>query len=216
MEGYPDNVRSGGFVGEFESYCASELISLGLVRQEWRVGRPGNIQMLVFEVLKNRYILGGYDTKELDVLYNASTSGPLIGISVKTMMSSINKNVNNRWEEMVGDAANIHSRYPMLVLGFLMVLPYRTGKNVIIDSSGQPTDLARMIERKLLGVSGRSDISQLHSTYERAALAVIDFDATAPARPSIHPDFPSEPLRLDSFFDELVNLYKRRNPYLPL
>ncbi|MDW8352182.1 MAG: hypothetical protein RML99_09750 [Anaerolineae bacterium] len=132
-------------------------------------------------------------------------------------MSSIAANAKNRFEEYLADATNLHMRFPMLVFGFLMILPYQgmSGKLTerVIDESGQPTSLAWRVLRLLQGVSGRIDPESLVGHYEEAALLVINFSAT-PVQ--VHPSFPDEQsgLRIEDFFDRLAARFWQRNPTL--
>lgn len=170
-----------------------------------------------FRLRENGVVLGAYFPKELDVYLEGDSSGPLLGISFKCMMSGIGKNVNNRWEELVGDASNLHSRFPMLALGYVMVLPTVTrpkqGNKAerIIDTNGEPTPLARQIEGKLLGIRGRSRPIDLPTTYEEVALPVVDFESSPPC---LCPNFPGPDLRIETFYDRLVSRFRERNHYL--
>lgn len=213
-------VRSGEFISHFQDHAEYELMQLGLPPADIGVG---NRQSIPFHLKKNQYVLGAYFPKEMDVWVGADSSGPLLGISFKSMMRGVGQNVNNRWEELVGDAANIHSRFPMLSLGYVMILPAMSFKGsgadempepLIDPSTGGPTNLALQIERKLLGIRGRKQPVELPSVYEEVALAVFDFGLK---RPKLHPDFPrpESPLRIERFYEELVGHFQRRNTYVP-
>jgi hypothetical protein len=210
-------VRSGGFIGHFQRHAIQELDRLGAVPPpiRWQQGEP-----ITFALRETRRVLGAYFPKELDVFVEGTSTGPLLGVSFKCMMSGIQKNVNNRWEELVGDASNLHSRYPMLSLGYVMVLPAVTrlteGKTTrterIIDEEGKPTPLARQIEAKLRGIRGRQKPVELPTTYEEVALAVFDFGAK---KPRLNTRFPSAELRIEPFYDRLVASFRDRNKYVP-
>jgi hypothetical protein len=216
--GFPGNVRSGKFIKEFEGYCARELGRVKLPPIPFPVG-PFSREKVEFHLDQGTYVLGGYYAKEVDVVLTADHSGPLMGISLKSIMRSISNNVNNRWEETVGDAANLHSRFPMLALGYLMIVPYAGYQDsatkkleYIIDSYGVPTALARNLERKLRSLQGRDDSTDLPSYFEEVALCVLDMD---PKAPKLHPSFPSKDLHVNSFFDRLVKRFRDRNSFLP-
>ena len=213
-------VRSGEFISHFQDHAEYELLRLGLPPADIGVG---NRQSIHFHLKKNQYVLGAYFPKEMDVWVGADFSGPLLGISFKSMMRGVGQNVNNRWEELVGDAANIHSRFPMLSLGYVMILPTMSYKGTgddgarepLIDpGTGRPTNLALQIERKLLGIRGRRQPVELPSVYEEVALAVFDFEAD---QPRLHREFPGPKslLRIERFFDALVGHFQRRNTYVP-
>lgn len=218
FSGFPKNVRSGEFVRCFQDYCAKEFAKRGLPPNPIAirpVGRP--VVNIKFTTEQSYYAVGGYYTKELDLAVSSSASGPLVAVSLKTMMSSVGKNVNNRWEEAVGDAANLHTRFPMLVLGYLMIVPYvavdADGRAERIVDVGGPTTLGQSIEQKLRALGNRQRTVDLPSSYEEVALCVIDF-AASPA--TIHPTFPNHDsgLRIEGFFDRLTDRFKERNPQL--
>lgn len=151
-------------------------------------------------------VLGGYMEKEIDVCYIVEDTGPLLAVSVKSQMSSIAKNTINRFEEYVGDATNLHTRYPMLVLGFLLLVPV----NEETFRGGEPTDALLRVTRLLEQAAGRVDPSGTPGSYEACALLVVDFASDPPV---IHPDVPGKasPLRIERLFQSLVELYRRRN-----
>jgi hypothetical protein len=209
-------VRGGNFIATFEQYSEQELRLLGLpplpIVSNNRVRQT-------FDFSQTSYILGGHYVKNVDVTLQSSSSGPLLSISLKSMLSSIEKNVNNRWEEAIGDAANLHARFPMLVLGFLVILPTVAiatpggrVEEIIDQATGQPTALADAIVRKLSAARGRRTPTDLPSYYEEIGIAV--FDPTPPF--ALHPTFPdpASNLRIDYFFDRLADRFRERNPHL--
>lgn len=209
-------VRGGGFIRHFHEWCERELQRAGLPPAPLMVGRR---EVVAFNLSRSVRILGGYVDKEVDISLQSDTSGPLLAASVKSQMSSIAANMKNRFEEYLADATNLHSRFPMLVFGFLMIVPYAVydaNGNIVeevIDSSGQPTALAQRLKGLLQGVTGRSEPTSLPGAYEEATLLVLNFTA-APV--PVHPTFP-EPtsnLRIEDFFDRLMRCYRQRNPYL--
>ncbi len=209
-------VRGGGFIRHFHDYCERELRRAGLPPGPITVRRR---PVVTFSLSRDVRILGGYVDKEVDVSLQSNTSGPLLGVSVKSQMSSIAENTKNRFEEYVGDATNLHSRFPLLVFGFLMIVPYAVHdasgnvREEVIDRSGQPTATAQRIKSMLQGVTGRVEPTSLPGTYEEAALLALDFTVTPV---TVHPTFP-EPasnLRIEDFFDRLMRRYRQRNPYL--
>lgn len=216
--GFPDNVRSGKFVRHFQQYCEQEFARLGLPPRGIEIRPFGREPVKIeFRAEHSYYTVGGYYTKELDLAISSSNSGPLVAVSLKTMMRSVGKNVNNRWEEAVGDAANLHARFPMLALGYLMIVPYAStdndGRTEHIVDGGGPTTLGRSIEQKLRGLGNRQRAVDLPSSYEEVALCVIDFAANPV---TIHPTFPGDAsgLRIENFFDRLTARFRERNPQL--
>lgn len=157
---------------------------------------------------KRLRVLGGYLEKEIDVCLMVEDTGPLTAISVKSQMSSIAKNAINRFEEYVGDATNLHTRYPMLVLGFLLLVP--VVEETYDRPNRRPRELLRRIRALLEQATGREDPWGAPGSYEASALAVVDFDQDPPVVLADFPE-PGGSLRIEAFFDRLVALYRRRN-----
>lgn len=67
------------------------------------------------------HVMGRAYSKQSDVLIASWTAGVELLISTKTMLSSYQKNLRNRFEEGYGDAKNLRGRHPMAALGFLFV-----------------------------------------------------------------------------------------------
>lgn len=215
-------VRSGKFMHSFEEQSQAEFVKLGLTEGKSDEGA-------VMEYRRNKTALGAHFPKSLDLWYCAEGSGPLLGVSFKSMMREVGKNVNNRWEELVGDAANLHSRYPMLAFGYVMILPFMSITTVdrvidkkkskveidepLIDATGTPTALAQSLVQKFRAVRGRRDAIEPASLCEEVALAFFDFSKSPPVLHATFPETRSR-LRLDFFFDRMAWHYKNRNAYL--
>ena len=56
-------------------------------------------------------------------------------ISVKSPMTSIDKNVGSRFEEALGDVFTLHEKYPFCVFGFVYMIPK-------IDHAKNPSNLS--------------------------------------------------------------------------
>jgi len=155
---------------------------------------------------------GGYLAKQMDVSVLVEDTGPLLAVSVKSQMLSIRKNAINRFEEYVGDSTNLHTRHPMLVLGFLLLLPVCEDT---VDSSNQPTEALERIAHLLEQATGRDEPIGALGSYEASTLLLVDFAASTP---ELSLDFPTpgSPLRVEGFFNRLVALYTRRNRELAL
>lgn len=203
--GGPTAVRTGGVIQPLHQFCAMELARLPVPRElihplnSARTGR------------KRLRLLGAYMPKEVDVAVVAPDSGPLIAISVKSQMSSIAKNTINRFEEYVGDATNLHTRFPMLVLGFMMLVP------VCAETfgAGGPTDALKRIAALLERSNARKVITEPSGSYEVSCLMAVDFDAP---QPKPLDDYPARGslLRVETFFDRLWTLYQERNQFVKL
>ena len=66
-------------------------------------------------------ILGGLKTKNVDVVVNKPTLGPVIAISCKGVTKSF-RNLPNRMEETIGECTNLHITYPAMVIGYFALL----------------------------------------------------------------------------------------------
>lgn len=84
---------------------------------EERFEKPGARRALPAEA----HVMGRAYSKQSDVLIASWAAGVEVLISTKTMLSSYQKNLRNRFEEGYGDAKNLRGRHPMASLGFLFV-----------------------------------------------------------------------------------------------
>lgn len=159
-----------------------------------------------------RQPFGAYHAKEVDVSAALDETGPLVVISVKAPVSSVAKNAVNRYEEAIGDATNLHTRFPMLVFGFLMVLPKVPE---LYDPVSGPTSALTRLEGLIAATSNRRNITDPSGAYEAAAVAVIDYDTDPPNLLADAPG-PTSGLRIDDFLDRIMKIYEERNRALLL
>jgi hypothetical protein len=103
------------------------------------------------------HVLGRAYSKQIDVLIASWPAGVELLISTKTMLSSYQKNLRNRFEEGYGDAKNLRGRHPLAALGFLFV----TGADIPDTSLSFAIDMLRKL-------TSESDV------YECACLLVLD------------------------------------------
>ncbi|CAN5179932.1 hypothetical protein BH18ACT12_BH18ACT12_18480 [soil metagenome] len=199
-------VRTGGVISPLHEYCAAELRAGGLPTEyihppaERRTRSPRRLR-----------ILGGYMPKEIDVCLIPPNSGPLLAISVKSQMSSIVKNTINRFEEYVGDATNLHTRFPMLVLGFLMLVPVANET----FAGGKPTAGLTRIASLLERANARQKVNEPPGSYEASALLLVDFTSEPPRVVTTFPNPRAQAaLRIETFFDRLVTIYHERNQFV--
>jgi hypothetical protein len=64
-------------------------------------------------------MIGEFYRKQIDVLVSDWDRGVEVLVGTKSMTSSFAKNINNRWEEFVGEVRNLRGRYPLASLGVL-------------------------------------------------------------------------------------------------
>lgn len=67
-------------------------------------------------------VMGSAYSKQADVVIASWAAGIEVLISTKTMLSSYQKNLRNRFEEGYGDAKNLRGRHPLASLGFVFVV----------------------------------------------------------------------------------------------
>lgn len=132
-----------------------ELALTKKLRQEVeaRFDKPGARRALPAEA----HVMGRAYTKQSDVVIASWAAGVELLISTKTMLSSYQKNLRNRFEEGYGDAKNLRGRHPMAALGFLFIAG--------ADIPGTSLDFAIDMLRKL---TSENDV------YDCACLLVID------------------------------------------
>lgn len=80
---------------------------------EERFDKPGAKRALPAEA----HVMGRAYSKQSDVVIASWAAGVEVLISTKTMLSSYQKNLRNRFEEGYGDAKNLRGRHPMASLG---------------------------------------------------------------------------------------------------
>jgi hypothetical protein len=76
---------------------------------EERFDKPGAKRALPAEA----HVMGRAYSKQSDVVIASWAAGVEVLISTKTMLSSYQKNLRNRFEEGYGDAKNLRGRHPM-------------------------------------------------------------------------------------------------------
>jgi hypothetical protein len=99
------------------------FVKLGLTRAlrtqvEGRYSSSGARKALPAEA----HVMGSAYSKQADVVVASWSAGVELLISTKTMLSSYQKNLRNRFEEGYGDAKNLRGRHPLASLGFAFVV----------------------------------------------------------------------------------------------
>jgi hypothetical protein len=84
---------------------------------EARFPTPGARKALPAEA----HAMGSAYSKQSDVVVASWAAGVELLVSTKTMLSSYQKNLRNRFEEGYGDAKNLRGRHPLASLGFIFV-----------------------------------------------------------------------------------------------
>jgi hypothetical protein len=179
---------------------------------------------------KERTVLGGLKTKNVDVVVTKEGIGPVIAVSCKGMTGAF-RNLTNRMEDTIGECTNLHITYPALVLGYLFVIranrhvgsiaeaipPYNSepirqlaANDIAIQEGGEPVESIIRFHSALRELTGRRGIRNDVSRYEAVALAMME--AWGEQAGELLPHFPPEdsPLRLDRFFQTLYLRYEER------
>lgn len=168
------------------------------------------------------HVMGRAYSKQSDVLIASWTAGVELLISTKTMLSSYQKNLRNRFEEGYGDAKNLRGRHPMAALGFLFV----AGADIPDASLAFAVDMLRkLIAEKdvydcacLLVIDGAAGVEEDDRSDTRpvdgepSALRVLpgidsdDLGERAPLPGGAPPEPPTRPVsvRLDRVPDDLA------------
>jgi hypothetical protein len=128
-------------------------------------------------------VLGGLKTKDIDVVVNKASAGPVIAISVKGTTGAF-RNLTNRMEEAIGDSTNLHLMYPGLVYGFFQIIranhagtPGLAGPNdLAIDPAGQVVISLRRYHDVLTSLTGRRMVRDDPTRYESLAMAMVSPD----------------------------------------
>ena len=163
-------------------------------------------------------VFGGMKTKQIDVVVAREGIGPVVAISVKGTFNAY-RNLMNRMEEAIGDSTNVHVMYPGLVYGFLHVL--RANRE---DKGYSPKDLGIAadgdVSNKIVGyaaalseMTGRRFVRNDFTRYESVALVLVENESPHEIG-SVFPNFPvpASPLRIESFFSRLFEVYDLRFP----
>lgn len=99
-------------------------------------------------------VVGEFYPKQIDVFMGSLERGPDLMVSTKSMSSSFNKNISNRYEEFLGDAENLRTRFPLATISVVY----------LVDSSilESPSAFKRLTEMLLrLDRRGRYDSATL-------------------------------------------------------
>jgi len=143
-------------------------------------------------------VLGRAYTKQVDVLIAQWSRGPELLVSTKSMVSSFRNNLPNRFEESYGDAKNLRGRYPLVSMGFLMLM-----RSTVADEPGTLDRVTDML-RKL-----RDD----QDVYDATCLVLAEWaDAPDFAGVTIRQDLVPPELSAGAFLAGLVDAVLVRTP----
>lgn len=156
-------------------------------------------------ILKNKKIapadarvLGRAYVKQVDVLIAQWSRGPELLISTKSMVSSFRNNLPNRFEESYGDAKNLRGRYPLVAMGFLILIRSTAAK--------EPGTLDRVVDM-LRKLRDEKDV------YDSTCLVLGEWiDPPMFRGVQLRNELVPEDLRADAFLSNLIGAVLDRTP----
>jgi hypothetical protein len=132
-------------------------------------------------------VLGRFYTKQVDVVVSDWRRGPDVLVSGKSMFSSYLNNINNRYEEAIGEAHNLRDRYPLAAMGFVYLV-----RDDVFEGGGF------QILRDLLVRLRKPD-----GPFDATVLLVAEWDDDTNELARV--EDPAPALALPRFFEDLLN-----------
>jgi len=186
---YNEAVRTQKFIRLLHDWAIKELKKIG-------IKNSGKIK-----ILTEAKVPGYFKVKNVDILVQHEIAGPILIISVKSLMSSITNNFTNTYEGMIGDVIGLHERYPYLIMCHLFLMP----KEVLKRKETFPIQYySRLLDK----INGRKNETDDVRKYERIGLLFVDFKSKPPKVVKDIP--PQKGLRIETYFDDIAQLYKDR------
>lgn len=208
-------VRGKSFIKILDSYCLYELSRLGIKAEEnISIGSGENGHKKTKVMMKQEVtIFGSHRPKDIDICIYSSESGALLAVSTRSQMSSVGKNIINYYEGIIGDVISLHQRSPCLVIGEVYLVPtapikIKDGK--VMKEKIDYNNIARLFKN----ITNRATSDASPDKYEHFAFLVVDFSKPQPELIDLGTRY--EDLKIDNFFDKLLETYNERNPFLRL
>ena len=132
-------------------------------------------------------ILGRFYTKQVDVVVSDWRRGPDVLVSGKSMFSSYLNNINNRYEEAIGEAHNLRDRYPLAAMGFVYLV-----RDDVFNGGG--FEILRDLLIRLRKPDG---------PFDATVLLVAEWEDNTNKLARI--EDPAQALALPRFFEDLLN-----------
>ena len=200
--GHNTATRSGELPGVLEDFGIDQL----------KKGITSPMQKKV-EIERGKDVYLTRKTKNMDCGVYLERGGPSMLISVKSPMTSIDKNVGSRFEEALGDVFTLHEKYPFCVFGFVMTLPMVDhAKKADGTEAGNSINFLKL-ERFLTTITNRTDTDKDYMKYEHLAFVVVDWDSTPPKIVDSYPK--NKDLSIWQFFDKMIATANERSPSHP-
>lgn len=182
-----------------------------------------------------KYFLGGFGRKKLDVSLADEQDGLLFALSVKTITSrdtrtkNFNKNFKNRFGDLCAEATSVHMRSPYTYMAGIFAMP--TG--AAFDGTSKRKSTASRAIRYLKSISSRSSHEQSPEKFEKMTFLLFDprseeaspncvwdfaFEGVASARTAepyrLFDVATSRELTVDDYLQHLEQGFLERNPFL--
>jgi hypothetical protein len=194
---------------EIQRFCVEELAKRGIVGAGVEVALPGAYRAKV------------WDVGLLDV--NLISQEPQLAISCKSIISNHAGTVPNRIDDLLGEAVNLHRRFPKAVIGYLFMMSRideskaareRREKLAATMSEEAILEAARangdawfaQLGESVSRAAGRDKVDELPERFEAVSCSLFDFDQPPPFPVQYHPQT-DEP---KDFFDRLVAIHQER------
>jgi hypothetical protein len=123
-----------------------------------------------------KYFLGGFGRKKLDVSLANEQDGLLFALSVKTITSrdartrNYNKNFKNRFGDLCAEATSVHMRSPYTYMAAIFAMPTAAA----FDSTTKRGSTAERALRYLRSISGRASHEQSPEKFESVVFLLFD------------------------------------------
>lgn len=161
-----------------------------------------------------RRMAGGIGAKKVDVTWATEESGLLLGISIKTInfrdnrTKNFQKNLTNRRDDTLYEAATLHKRFPYAVLAAFLWFPFEASE----DGGDRRSSTFLNAHRKSVLFTGRSDPHGREEQYERFYIVLHRVTPMQASFDVYEAGKPDKALDLDCVLDEIVSLVVERNP----
>jgi len=161
-------IRSGKLIGNLHSFVNAELQNGGFP-ENW--------------IFEDQELYGYPKKKQQDILVvspDSRKTGPILSINIRSQLSSISKNFDTMFERVYAEALNLHTRFPLLTLGYVYLIPllgYDTSDRRIARSEAY--DLAHFLT-SFTAISNRKSGNDDHWKYEAVCLLLVDFSKNPP------------------------------------
>lgn len=183
-----------------------------------------------------KYFLGGFGRKKLDVSLAHEQDGLLLAVSVKTITSrdartrNYNKNFKNRFGDLCAEATSVHMRSPYTVMCGIFAMPAAAA----FDDTSKRRSTASRAMKYLRSISGRVSHEQSPERFEYLVFALFEPSGQGEGAPRVseavlenvsnnetvpHPYrlfdvWEQRELTLEEYAKNVRTIYLARNPFL--